>query len=342
VFASGLAASGWDRVTSSSPVGGDESGVRERLTDRGEISNQSRPAYWRVARAAFADDPVAGTGAGTFGLVWARERPSVENATEGHSLYFETLAELGVVGAVLLLAVLIPLVGVFFTRLRGPTRPLYAAFSAVALTWLFHAALDWDWELPVLSIWLFAAGGTALAASERVIRRNPPRRRWLRRALTAGACAVVALTPLFVAISQQRLDTAVAAFAKKDCDTAVASGEGATSLVPARPEGYAIRGYCAVLDGRPARGIGLMESAVERDPENWEYHYGLAIVRATAGADPRDAARRANELNPRENRTQEAVRRLVGTNPRVWRKRALRQQLPVVRRGRPGEAQRGR
>ena len=331
VLATGAAGDAWDRALDPAPVRESQSepeGTRSRLTDPAELASQTRPGYWRVARGEFADSPVIGSGAGTFALAWARERPGEENSSEGHSLYFETLGELGIVGGLLLAATLILILAALARGLRGPLGPVHAVLSAAALTWLLHAALDWDWEMPALTLWLFAAGGCALATSERRIRRQLRARR-LRRALTAAGCLVIAITPVLMAVSQQRLDTAIAAFRMNDCTEAVSAARSAGDALGSRPEAYALRAYCAVRSGDPVSGIALMEQAIDRDPDNWEYWYGLALVQGAAGRDPRPAARHANRLNPRENRTEAAIREFTGTaNPRTWRKRALEARLP--------------
>jgi hypothetical protein len=43
-----------------------------------------------------------------------------------------------------------------------------------------------------------------------------------------------------------------------------------------------------------------MDAAHARDPRNWRYVYGQAIVDGVAGRDPRPAARAALRLNPLE------------------------------------------
>ncbi len=65
-----------------------------------------------------------------------------------------------------------------------------------------------------------------------------------------------------------------------------------------------------------------MQKAIDRDPANWEYRYGLALARAVVGEDPRPDARAALLLNPRDIQTQDAVERFDSGTPRQWRRRA--------------------
>ena len=54
-----------------------------------------RGDWWRVAATMVADEPLLGTGAGSFEAHWFRERPLAFHARDAHNLYLETLAELG-------------------------------------------------------------------------------------------------------------------------------------------------------------------------------------------------------------------------------------------------------
>ena len=62
----------------------------------------NRGAYWKVALESFAARPLVGGGSGSFRVDWRREREIEESVMDAHSLYFETLSELGLVGAALL------------------------------------------------------------------------------------------------------------------------------------------------------------------------------------------------------------------------------------------------
>jgi hypothetical protein len=72
-----------------------------------------------------------------------------------------------------------------------------------------------------------------------------------------------------------------------------------------------------------------MRSGIDRDPENWELWYGLALVRANAGEDPRPAARTALRLNPKGPLARDAVKRFDAADARKWKRRAQRARLPI-------------
>jgi O-antigen ligase len=299
---------------------------RDRLTD---VGNNGRLAHWRVALDAFAREPLHGTGAGTYALLWARDRPFRLSVLDGHSLYVEALAELGLVGAALVaLAVLVLLVGPLL-RARGPERAVGAAVFALVLTWALRAGIDWDWEMPVVTVPVLAVGAATLAAPAWAARRSLPAPRLARLVAGLGVLALL-VTPWLVSTSQRQLQRAVAALAAGDCTAGVDAGLAANAALAVRAEPFIVLGYCDARLGRPELGVRAFEAAVARDPGNWEAHYGLALLRASAGMDPRPAARAALRRNPRSPFAQDAVRRFRGDDdPARWRRQARGASLPL-------------
>jgi O-antigen ligase len=159
---SGTISHQYDRFVRSKPPGM-SSDLRARLTDPG---NNGRIDMWNVAWRQFKSTPAVGQGAGTFQNTWAQHRPTGDVVRDAHSLYMETLDELGIVGLLLLLAVILTVLVRTASRARGPTRPLYAAVFAVLLAWAIHAGFDWDWEMPVVTLIFFVLGGFVLAGSQ--------------------------------------------------------------------------------------------------------------------------------------------------------------------------------
>ena len=315
----------YDRFVAGNQVatGGD---VRGRLS---ELGNNGRIAHWKVALEALADEPLTGLGAGTYEVVWAERRPMTFTVTEAHSLYLEIGAELGSVGLALLAAALAPILLAFVRRPRGPERGVYAALAAAAVIWLIHAGIDWDWEMPAVTLWLFCLGGAALAAQKRDGSRAglPPAGRTARVLVSLGLL-VLALTPGLVARSQLWLDDSRDAFRAGRCPEAIDAALGSLEAIGARAEPYEVLGYCNYRLGHPQLAVEALQKAVERDPRNWEYHYALALVQAAARADPRAEARLALELNPRSTLAQKAVRHFRTDDPGTWERRALTARLP--------------
>lgn len=294
---------------------------RERLANPG---NNGRTDFWRVAADAWERERVLGVGAGVYQTEWSRYRPLAVPGTDGHSLYLEVLAELGVVGFALLVLTLAVMLGRLAYLARGPDRALYAGVLAAGVAWSCHAGIDWDWEMPAVTLPFFALGGLALARD--TTRLRPPGR-LLRVALGIGLI-VIAITPALIAVSQTRLDESVRAFRQGNCDEAIEYALSSASTLGVRPEPYEILALCdARRAGAGRLGVQMMEQAVDRDPRNWEFRYGLALVRGAAQLDPRPAARAAHRLNPKSELTRDALRRFDTGDPREWERRARSARL---------------
>ena len=110
-----------------------------------------RGDYWRIALDGFADHPLRGLGSGGFAVLWLRERTITQGASDAHSLYIETLAELGLVG---LIGLGLFLGGIAWGGLRAWRRDpvLSAGLIAGGALWLLHAGLDWLWEMPAVAL----------------------------------------------------------------------------------------------------------------------------------------------------------------------------------------------
>ena len=124
-----------------------------------------RYEYWKVAVRTFAHHPIIGVGSSGFAIEWLRHRPFREPAQDAHSLYLETGAELGLVG---LAALALMLVGVALAARDAWRRdPVLAAGACAALTaWALHAGLDWDWEMPGLTLVAIVLAGLLIAAAD--------------------------------------------------------------------------------------------------------------------------------------------------------------------------------
>jgi O-antigen ligase len=133
------------------------------------VSLQSnRYDYWGVALRAFDAEPVHGVGAGGWAVYWLRFRTISEFAKDAHSLPLQTLAELGLVGVLLLLAFV---GGIGWTSLRALRRapPLAYGPIAVLVTYFAHAPLDWDWEMPAVTMVAMVLGGMLISLAGAVV-----------------------------------------------------------------------------------------------------------------------------------------------------------------------------
>jgi hypothetical protein len=304
----------YDRfVNSSAPTTGSE-----RLTN---VGSSSRADQWRVALDDFDEHTLRGRGAGTWQLSWNQERPTPTGVRDAHSLSLEVLGELGLVGAILLGTGLgIVLVGVG-RRSTGLERTLYAAVLSGGVAWLLRAQVDWDWEMPAVSIWLFMIGATALSGKSVAEPASPRSPVALRAGLILGVSSVAALSGV-IAISETAANLSLAAVEFADCKTAIEAAKASNSVLATRVRPYEIEGYCEASAGRNREAAEAMQTAVDRDPDNWEAYYGLSVVQAAAGLDSGQAARQAARLNPRAPLARDALNLSTAQTPGERKRRA--------------------
>jgi hypothetical protein len=118
--------------------------------------------YWRVALRAFGTEPLRGVGAGNWNVYWLRWRTISEGAQDAHSLPLQVLAELGILGIAALLALVVG-VGLSAARALRRAGPGAAGPAAALITYLIHAPLDWDWQMPAVTLVAMVLAGTVIA-----------------------------------------------------------------------------------------------------------------------------------------------------------------------------------
>jgi len=125
----------------------------------------NRYDYWRVALHAFAHEPVIGVGAGGWAVWWLRQRPYALGAHDAHSLELQTLAELGIVGFGLL-AGSFTAFAMSGAQARRRAPALAAGPLAALVVWLAHSPLDWDWQMPAVTLIAAVLAGAVLGLTE--------------------------------------------------------------------------------------------------------------------------------------------------------------------------------
>jgi O-antigen ligase/polysaccharide polymerase Wzy-like membrane protein len=151
------------------------------------LSPNGRVIFWKAAWHDFTAHPAIGSGAGTFARYWLDHRPVHIQVRNAHSLYLETLAELGVAGlAIVLVALLPPL----WAGMRQRSHPLAAPVMAAYIAFLVHTGGDWTWQLPGVGLAAVACGAACIGLGEEedAVRLGVP-----ARAVAIGVLLVVAV-----------------------------------------------------------------------------------------------------------------------------------------------------
>ena len=119
-----------------------------------------RADYWRAGWDAWLENPLTGTGAGTFQYTWLEARTGVQGVKQVHNLYLEQLTETGIFAFLALLAfvaVLLAYVVRAAWRLRpeGEERLLLSGLVAAVVIYLLSSVVEWHWYLPAATLFFF-------------------------------------------------------------------------------------------------------------------------------------------------------------------------------------------
>ena len=261
------------------------------------LSGSGRAENWHTAWQEVTEHPVLGGGAGSYAQFWFQHRRVDWTMHDAHNLYLETLAEVGPVGlALLLLTLLVPLVAVR----RARSSPLVAVACGAYVAFLLHAAVDWDWEMPAVTLTGLFCAIVLLAAGRRD--REP---RALRSAVRIGGVATVAGLFAFALIAL--LGNSAVSASSKSADgghyaRAESQAHDAMSFVPWSAEPWRRLGEAQALSGNLADARVSFRRAIEKDRRDWTLWYELAL--ASRGVERQRALAQASRLNPRDTRLQ--------------------------------------
>jgi O-antigen ligase len=256
------------------------------------LSGSSRAQYWQVAWREAGDHPWLGSGAGSFQRNWLRLRPARLPVLDAHSLYLETLAEVGPFGLALLVVLLaVPAVAAFLARRHPLAAPAFAGYFA----YLVHAAQDWDWELPAVTLAALCCGAALVTLVPR--EQQPAVSRKTRVAVIAAA-ALLGLLVLAALAGNAALGAASASLDSDNPARAARDARWAKRLVPWSADPWRLHGEALLSEGRVDGARRDFQTALRRDPSDWDTWVDLALV--THGAVRNEAAERAALLNPLE------------------------------------------
>jgi hypothetical protein len=267
--------------------------------------------FWAVAVHEFESHPLQGGGAGSYAGWWAQHGTFTYFLRNAHSLYLEMLAELGIVGFGLLLAVVLGGASVGVRRLTvatGADRLNLAAVLGGLAAFALGAAVDWVWQLAVVGICGMALLGLAAgpasadghASLSSAWRRRSPGR------LALGALGLAAAWALVVGqaipwLASARLADSQQAARRGDLKAATRAASDARSLQPWAASPYLQLALLAERQRDFPRAESLIAQAIQKDTADWRLWYVRSRFAAEAGraADARRDRARAISLNPR-------------------------------------------
>jgi hypothetical protein len=278
-------------------------------------SGSGRWQFWSVAVDEAKEYPALGEGAGAYEHWWAEHASITRFVRDAHSLYLESLGELGVLGAALVVALALAgiLVGMLRSlRNRGEARVTTAALTAVFTGYAVAAGFDWMWELTVVSVVGFAAlalvSGAATEVYEPLRSARPDEMpQWTSRrrygfgiviAVIAWALICAQVIPL---LADREIARSQAATDRRDLDEASEAAESARDIQPWAATPYLQLALVGEQRGDLQQARRWIGEALVRDARDWRLWLVSARLETKLGraAVAERSLRRAVELNPR-------------------------------------------
>ena len=294
--------------------------------------SEQRFDYWRVALDAFREQPVTGLASGNYGRHYDAERRFSKPSRYAHDIWLRTLAEGGVVGALLFLGFLVVVFGSLLSILRRADDSVawvIAAVTAVSIYFFVHASFDWLEEFPALAVPAFAFPLVALAMTAS---GPPPRSTRARRLATFAGISLAGIVVAVLAVQYlalryyERGDAIGASNSAK----AFEDLDRAADLNPLWVQPHLREGALAVRIDHPARARSAFREALDVEP-NWYAYMELALLDAHEGrfASARRRLELASDLNASDEFLADArrlVRRGVRIDPAAFN-RGIRERL---------------
>jgi len=297
-----------------------------RLTTSGSV----RARYWDEALQIFEANPAKGVGAGGYATVRKRYRTAEQAVRTAHGYVVQTLADLGLAGLAVSLALLAGWVASAAaatglrrrerTREYAPERIGLLTLVAIVLVFGVHSLVDWTWFIPGNAVvallaagWVAGRGPLSAAAPRRVHGGLAERlRAGLRersRVMGAAVVVVVALLATWTAWQPLRSDAlaqeSLVTLQDGDVDGARAQAEAAHDRNPLALDPLLKLARIEQQAGnRQIQARAALQQAVRLQPANPESWLALAQYELKS-ANPQaalSASRRAIYLDPRSSR----------------------------------------
>jgi hypothetical protein len=273
------------------------------------VAGSHRYQYWQVALHAFESSVWTGIGPGTFQFYWAQHQTLGEFVLNAHSLWLETLAELGIIGLLLLAGFfLVTIISSARRALSSTSEERAVRASAISGVTAFcaAAAFDWDWQIAVIPMVMMFLAAICLAPSsadpEPRGAAPPAGRKWL---VGRGALVAVCLVALWTILVPLGATSAVRASQKAAANghliDALRDANNAQQLEPAAATPRLQQALVLEQLGDVPGATRAIEEAVRRAPTDWAMWLVASRI-ATEQDLPAVALRdyrKARSLNPR-------------------------------------------
>ncbi len=267
--------------------------IETRGVGRLASTSDQRTELWRIGIDNFMEHPVLGTGAATYRFANLRLQSGVGLARDPHSLWIRFLSDQGIAGFALLLG----LVGSLVLALARPfwKHPalrhdgLYLSLLIACSAWLADSSLEWNWEMPVMTLVFFLLAGLALRlgaagnAEDSVALARASAGDgvtvpvWLRMGIM-GAAMVLTLIFLALLASVSFADRARDSLDAGNLDGAMTDASRARKLNRFATEPLLIQSDIARARGDYVAARGWILAAIDLEPERSTLYRDLALI----------------------------------------------------------------
>jgi tetratricopeptide (TPR) repeat protein len=243
----------------------------------GSLNTNGRLCWWTEAWKVFRAHDPGGAGADSFEVARKRFRVDARTVTEPHSVPMQLLAEGGLGGLLLFLALAAATAwasACAVRRLHGAERAAAVALVAAPAAYGLHALVDYNWDYLATTAPTMVAVGVVASAGRPL---GEPRRR-----VALGVGAVLLLAAVLVSFSFPRLaerNVRSSTIALDDRDYAKAErlAKRARFFDPLSVDPLYALAFVAERRGDHATAEHRYIEAVEFQPENPETWYTLGI-----------------------------------------------------------------
>jgi hypothetical protein len=278
--------------------------LQRNLNRFGTLSGNGRYTFWKTAIDALPGHWLNGFGLGSFQLVYLAHASVWNYTTNAHSLFVETLTEVGLAGLALLALFLLIGLGTALRRLRGvspESRIRAAGVFAACLAFSICATFDWIWQVPVIPIVVLLLLAAVLAPE----RSGPTAAGTLSRP-SFRALAVLAAVASLVLIGIPLASTKAVRNSQADASSGELSAALTSARSAVRAESTSSSAQLQValvleLEGRYGAALPYARQATTADPHDWQPWLIRSRIEAEAGHAALSVAayRTARSLNPR-------------------------------------------
>ncbi len=132
-------------------------------------SGMIRFAFWETGIKVALNEPIIGTGLGTFSLAYFIDyMEELYYSRFAHNHYIQTMTELGLIGLALLGGFVVTIVRLAWLKLKEKEYPLFVPGIIAALfAFLLHIGADFSWNFPGVSIVFFIMAGALVSVTSK-------------------------------------------------------------------------------------------------------------------------------------------------------------------------------